>query len=116
MSRTPEDQAKLDALEKRLSSLSDKVHPPEPEEPRNPRGSVGSGMKMSTDLVAATVVGTGLGWMIDYMLGTLPWFLLLFFLLGTAAGIRMVFRTAMRESNKRSAEKITASQKASDDA
>jgi ATP synthase protein I len=40
------------------------------------------------------VVGGGIGWLLDQWLGTLPWFLLLFFFLGAAAGTMNVFRTA----------------------
>jgi ATP synthase protein I len=50
-------------------------------------------------LVAALVVGGGLGWGIDWLLGrigfhTRPVFLIVFFVLGAAAGIRNVMRAA----------------------
>ena len=55
--------------------------------------------RFATELVAALVVGGGLGWGIDWLLGrigfhTRPVFLLVFFVLGAAAGIRNVMRAA----------------------
>lgn len=51
-------------------------------------------MRMGLELVIGMVAGGGIGWLVDQWLGTLPWFLLLLFLLGTAAGMMNVFRTA----------------------
>ncbi|PCJ69464.1 MAG: hypothetical protein COA62_12400 [Rhodobiaceae bacterium] len=50
--------------------------------------------RLSTELVAGLVVGGVVGWLLDDWLGTKPWFLLIFFFLGAAAGIMNVFRTA----------------------
>lgn len=44
------------------------------------------GLRVGTDLVASTMVGLGSGYLLDQWLGTRPWFLLLFFLFGAAAG------------------------------
>ncbi|HAK63335.1 MAG TPA: ATP F0F1 synthase subunit I, partial [Alphaproteobacteria bacterium] len=49
-------------------------------------------------LVSAVVAGGVIGWGLDWLFGTGPWLLLLFFFLGIAAGIRNVIRTA-REMN-----------------
>ncbi|MFZ5835140.1 MAG: AtpZ/AtpI family protein [Pseudomonadota bacterium] len=57
-------------------------------------GSLGTAFRLSADLVSAVVAGAGLGWGLDWLLGTQPWFLLLFFFLGIAAGILNVIRTA----------------------
>lgn len=51
------------------------------------------GLRMAMDLVAAVFVGGLIGWGLDWALGTRPWLLLLFFLLGFAAGILNVMRT-----------------------
>ncbi len=55
--------------------------------------------RFSTELVAALVVGGGLGWGIDWLLGhfgihTRPVFMILCVVLGAAAGIRNVMRAA----------------------
>lgn len=57
-------------------------------------GSMGTAFRLSADLVSAVVAGAGLGWGLDWLLGTGPWMLLLFFFLGIAAGIMNVIRTA----------------------
>ncbi len=59
------------------------------------RGSaMGTAFRLSTDLVSAVVVGGVIGWGLDWLLGTGPWLLLVFFFLGIAAGILNVIRTA----------------------
>lgn len=56
----------------------------------------GSGLSLAfrigTELVAALIVGVGIGLLLDRWLDSSPWFLLLFFVLGSAAGIMNVFR------------------------
>lgn len=49
-------------------------------------------LRIGTELVAALIVGVGIGILLDWWLGTKPWFLLLFFVLGAAAGFMNVFR------------------------
>jgi ATP synthase protein I len=58
-----------------------------------PRG-FGLGMRIGIELVAALCVGLALGWVIDRILGTRPWGLIVFFFLGAAAGMLNVFRMA----------------------
>lgn len=50
--------------------------------------------KLGTDLVAALIVGVGAGILFDEWLGTGPWLMLVGFVLGAAAGILNVYRTA----------------------
>lgn len=60
------------------------------------RLSRGSGLsfalRIGVELVAALMVGVGIGLLLDYWLGTRPWMLLLFFVIGAAAGMLNVFR------------------------
>ena len=61
------------------------------------RGSfMGSAFKLGTELVSAVAVGTIIGFILDSWFGTKPWLIIIFFFLGTAAGILNVFRTANR--------------------
>jgi ATP synthase protein I len=57
-------------------------------------GQVGFGfaLRIGSDLVAALIVGVGIGVLLDYWLGTKPWMLVLFFLFGAAAGFLNIFR------------------------
>jgi ATP synthase protein I len=52
------------------------------------------GFRLSSELVAGVVVGAGLGWLIDRWLGVSPWGLIIFLLLGFAAGVLNVMRSA----------------------
>ena len=56
--------------------------------------SLGKAMKIGTELVAAVVVGTTLGYILDNWFGTKPWLIISFFLTGVAAGILNVIRSA----------------------
>lgn len=51
-------------------------------------------IRIGTELVAALIVGVGIGYFVDNWLDTKPWFLVLFFFLGSAAGILNVYRAA----------------------
>ncbi len=50
------------------------------------------GMRLGIEFLAGTVVGLGLGWWLDMTFDTTPWLLLLFGILGFAAGLLNVFR------------------------
>ena len=61
------------------------------------RGSfLGNAFKLGTELVAAVTVGTIIGFILDSWFDTKPWLIIIFFFLGTAAGILNVIRTANR--------------------
>jgi len=49
-------------------------------------------IRVGTELVAATMIGLGLGYLLDKWLGTRPWLLLLFFLFGVFAGFLNLYR------------------------
>ena len=57
---------------------------------------MGSAFKLGTELIAAVAVGTIIGFILDSWFGTKPWLIIIFFFLGTAAGILNVIRTANR--------------------
>lgn len=70
----------------------------------------GVAFRLVAELVSGLVVGGGIGWLLDRWLGTSPWLLVVFFVLGAAAGIMNVFRAA-REMNA-AREKAEAEQRA----
>jgi ATP synthase protein I len=51
-------------------------------------------MRLSAELVGGVVVGFILGWLFDRGLGTSPWGLIVFVLLGFVAGVLNVMRSA----------------------
>jgi ATP synthase protein I len=63
----------------------------------NERGSfMGSAFRLGTELVAAVVVGTIIGFILDSWFDTKPWLIIVFFFLGSVAGILNIIRTAKR--------------------
>ena len=62
--------------------------------------SMGSAFKLSTDLVAHVAVGTIIGFILDSWFDTKPWLMIVFFFLGSAAGILNVIKAAKRMQEK----------------
>jgi ATP synthase protein I len=54
----------------------------------------GMAMRLGADFVAGVAVGAALGWGFDRLFGTSPWGLMVFLLLGFAAGVLSLLRTA----------------------
>ena len=61
---------------------------------------LGIAFKMSTEMVAAVVVGTIIGFILDNWFGTKPWLILIFFFVGVVAGILNVVRSAKNMQSK----------------
>ena len=57
-----------------------------------PVGPWGIGLRAGVEVVSALVVGIGIGWLLDHWLGTWPWLFLVFFVLGSVAGVLNVYR------------------------
>ena len=96
------------ALSARLKRLGDRLttagrHPETGSDPRQAASAsaYARGFRLSTELVAGVVVGAVIGWLLDRWLGISPWGLIVFLLLGFAAGVLNVMRAAgvVRERN-----------------
>jgi ATP synthase protein I len=61
----------------------------------SPSGALNIGARVGVELVAALVVALAIGWGLDRWLGTTPWLLSVFVLLGGAAGVANVWRLMM---------------------
>jgi ATP synthase protein I len=93
---TAPDPQRLNDLGKRLDEIQTKQ---EAGSKRQGPSQSGIATRFASELVAALFVGVGMGWGIDWLFGhfgfhTKPAFLILFFVLGAAAGIRNVMRAA----------------------
>jgi len=95
------------AFEKRAASIGDKLNVAKGRHPAQPGSGAGSdqaaatsrALRISTELIGGIVVGGAIGYGLDRLLGNeKPWFFILFFMLGTAAGILNVVRTAAKET------------------
>ena len=80
----------LDALQRKI----DKVKPESENEPsaESTSSSLGKAMRLGTDLLAGVGIGGVLGYFIDRTFDTSPIFLIVFFFLGFAAGVRNILR------------------------
>jgi len=56
------------------------------------RSGLAFAMRIGVELVATLIVGGGIGLLLDRWLGTTPWLMLVFFILGAAAGLVNIYR------------------------
>ena len=63
--------------------------------------SLSKALKISTELVAAVVVGSIIGFLLDGWFDTKPLLTICFFIMGVAAGMLNVFRSAKKMHNNR---------------
>jgi len=67
----------------------------------NKRGLfMGSAFRLGTELVAAVVVGTIIGFILDNWFDTKPWFIITFFFIGVVAGLLNVIKVAKSMQKK----------------
>ena len=68
---------------------------------KNTSSSLGAALKLSTEMVAAVLVGSIIGFILDNWFDSKPWLTIIFFFVGATAGILNVFRTAklMQKNN-----------------
>jgi ATP synthase protein I len=92
--------ARLGSLDHRLSEIRDsrKIRTDQPEAGSGNGAARASamarGFRLSSELIAGVVVGAMIGWGFDRLLSTSPFGLIVFFLLGFAAGVINVMRSA----------------------
>ena len=91
----PKDQFKT-----RLEIAKNKVSKRSTISKDSSSSKLGIAFKMSTEMVAAVVVGTIIGFILDNWFGTKPWLILIFFFVGVIAGILNVFRSAKSMQDK----------------
>ncbi len=84
----------LEDLDERLRKARGEQDQREPKPSRS--RPIGQALRLATEMASALFVGAVLGWFLDKWLGTRPWLLLLFLVLGMAAGMLNAYRTATR--------------------
>lgn len=104
-----DDPSRLADLETRLKAARQRRSEAESgKRSRVPTGEFGPAVRVAVDLVAGVIVGVLIGLGLDRWLGTGPWLMLVFFVLGAAAGIMNVMRTARRMEAERRRQTRTA--------
>jgi ATP synthase protein I len=89
--REPDD---LDQLGAKLKAARERTGTDGTKELASEGSSFGYGLRLSVELLAGLLVGLGIGYAIDGWLGTRPWLMLVFMILGLAAGILNVMRVS----------------------
>jgi ATP synthase protein I len=96
---------RADALGQKLNDAKDKstvlpkaARPGDGEAQAANNDALGKALRISTELIGGVVVGSGIGWALDRAFGTWPAMFIVFFLVGSAAGMVNVVRagTAMK--------------------
>ena len=92
------DAERLEALEKRLAERQTRVEGKSPGAEKFLQAN--QAWRMVTELVSGLVIGFGIGYGLDRLFGTMPILLVVFTLLGLAAGIKTMLRTANEMTTK----------------
>jgi len=85
---------RLRNLGKRLDERHDDLGEDEDRETAPQKPGVAMAMRLASDFIAGVVVGAALGWGFDRLFDTSPWGLVVLLLLGFAAGLVNVMRSA----------------------
>jgi ATP synthase protein I len=114
-----EDRASIKArageIDRRLDEARARITPKPAVDPRARGQAMGQGLKIAVDLVVGVAFGGFVGWWLDRYLGTAPWLMVLLLILGFAAGMMNVIRTARRMQAQAEASQMAA-QSVPDDA
>lgn len=98
----PDRHERLKRLEDRINALKG-VDAPKPHM-ENHYSQAQLAWRMVIELVAGLGIGFGIGYGLDVLFGTLPIFMVLFVMLGLAAGVKTMLRTAEEIQGKQQAE------------
>jgi ATP synthase protein I len=98
-SKAHTDEAALSARLQRLGQglarhRADETSSDAPDNRAATASGYARGFRLSSELVGGVALGAGLGWLVDRGLGIKPWGLIVFVLLGFAAGVLNVMRSA----------------------
>ena len=90
----------MNSPKKQLENLKEKIdnlqHDKEKKSVSKRNSGAGFGFKISTEIVAALIVGVGIGLLVDNYFNTKPFGLIIFFILGAFAGFLNVYRVMRR--------------------
>ncbi len=102
------EEERLRRLETRIAEMR-KAQEPGPRKDEH-YSMANQAWRMVIELVAGLVIGFGIGYGLDVVFGTSPFLLVLFILLGFAAGVNVMLRTA-KEFQSRNQAHVDADEK-----
>ena len=90
----------MNSPKKKIENLKKKINNLQNYNKNNsvPKSNSGAsfGFKISTEIVAALIVGVGIGLLVDNYFNTKPFGLIIFFILGAFAGFLNIYRVMRR--------------------
>ena len=92
---------KFDVLSTRLKIAKKKANKNYLNNDKKNTSSLGTALKLSTEMVAAVFVGSIIGFILDNWFDSKPWLTIIFFFVGAISGILNVIRSAklMQKNN-----------------
>ena len=88
--------SELEDLKTRLKIAKSKLQKDKTQNADKKGVFLGNAFKLGTELIAAVIVGTIIGFILDNWFGTKPLLIIIFFFFGAAAGIINVIKTAKK--------------------
>ena len=88
----PDEKQRIAQLEDKIENAKAAQQPQSKVEDHHSQAH--AGWRMVTELVAGLLIGFCIGYGLDSLFGTLPMFLVMFVLLGFAAGVKTMLRSA----------------------
>lgn len=98
----PDQQQRIKQLEAKIAAAK-KAQEPAPRADEH-YSQAQLAWRMVIELVAGLGIGFGIGYGLDVLFGTLPIFMVLFVMLGLAAGVKTMLRSAQEIQEKKLAE------------
>ncbi|MFZ4125234.1 MAG: AtpZ/AtpI family protein [Rickettsiales bacterium] len=98
----PDDE--LQALEAKISALKEATSAPQGVGIAKAEGDA---MRIVSDFVAAIIVGVGLGYALDWWQNTLPWGSVIGLMIGSAAGVKIMWHREGNSARKKRNDETT---------
>ena len=98
----PDQQQQLEQLEAKIDAAKQRSAPKPRADEHYSQANLA--WRMVIELVAGLGIGFGIGYGWDLLFGTLPIFMVLFVMLGLAAGVKTMLRSAQEIQDKKVAE------------
>ncbi|PTX75426.1 AtpZ/AtpI family protein [Sulfitobacter mediterraneus] len=98
----PDQQQQLEQLEAKIDAAKQRSAPKPRADEHYSQANLA--WRMVIELVAGLGIGFGIGYGLDLLFGTLPIFMVLFVMLGLAAGVKTMLRSAQEIQDKKVAE------------
>ena len=96
-------QQRLTDLEQRIAAARE-AGKPKPRDERKKYAAMSMAWRITIELAVSIAVGAAMGWGLDSLFGSLPAFLVVFTLLGFAAGVRSMMRTVEQDQRRTAAQ------------